>query len=409
MGAILFDDSIWINIWITTLERFSAEKLPMILIVAPFTYPSENMQINLGANRKLEMIIEILSDCGPIFLVNTSHPLKSTNNIIIKKKKISNINLIEIVPKCYKSKKFGKFLNLFQTESIIKAIKAFGRPKFIWFYNGYALEMILAKKLNALGIPMILEFEDWHFSRNKFTNLKPFIDFYFWSKALNKFSVAFAVNKFLFNKIQKKISKVFLLPGLIDPILLYLIQFYSFPFKQEKKIIVGYFGGLNSEKGAHHILSLFSILPKNYIFVVTGSGDLAADFLRVSSKNKDRFKFKGIVKKEILYNLMLSCDILIKPHSNIAEMKHGVFPFKVMEYIATNRLVISTTLPVFGLEKYTKGVYFVQNDKNSLYKAILDAKDFYFLNRKIINASANIVKKDFCYQAVKNKILSYIV
>ena len=382
----------------------------MIVIVAPYSPYSKTPHPNLGASRKLETIIRVISTLNyPIVLINSAHNDRCERALQVFKCEILGVTITEIIPPLSKKAVFGKLKNLFYVNEVIEIIAAIGTPKFFWFYNGYSFEMIFAKKAHTrFKKPIILEFEDWHFSRSRGFSLKPYLDYFCWLRAAKVITASYVVNSMLYRKMIRYSKNVQFLPGVVPK---ELIETYSArpPFSKPDGIVrVGYFGGLSIEKGADIILEILELLPENYQLCVTGTGPLENLFIAAAIKYPDKFSYMGILKDSEFYKLMSSCDILLNPHSPIQFMNDGVFPFKVLEAVASGRVLISTELNGNGFNNLLLGVRFVKPKAVDFLSAILSSAIFYETNSIVINNAATETAKRFGEEALLESIKNLI-
>jgi glycosyltransferase involved in cell wall biosynthesis len=255
---------------------------------------------------------------------------------------------------------------------------------------------------------MILEFEDWHFSRSRGYNPKPYLDYFFWRLSAKLMSGAFVVNNMLASKMRPFRQRVELLPGVV-PHKLVDIAKASEPFSSSLKIInVGFFGGLTAEKGAGVVMQLAATLPDNYVLHVTGSGPLAAEMESCARQYPNRLNFHGRVNDDQLYELIAGCDVMLNPHASIEEMNDGVFPFKVIEAVASGRLLISTTVPRQGLDDVLQGVLFVEHSVDSFLKAILMSRAHYLQHAVAIKNGAAMANQRFGGDAILKNVQSML-
>ena len=382
----------------------------MIIIVAPYSPVGSTSAAHLGAARKIEMIISVLSRTGSdIVLINSAHNGSGPAPQVVRQIMIASTLVTEITPPMSSSSKLGKLKNIFFANQVFASIEQLGSPKCIWFYNGYAFEMRLAllawKKFH---VPMILEFEDWHFSRSRRLNPKPYIDYFFWRRAAPLMDVVFAVNAFLGKKMDGFVSEVELLPGLV-PRVLTLIAKESLPFAaQSGQISIGFFSGLSVEKGADIILKLVTMLPAGYVIHVTGSGLLEAEFKTYAKEYPTRLFYYGRVTDLKLYQLIRQCDVMLNPHSSIENMNNGIFPFKVIEAVASGRLLISTDVPALGLADVLLGVQFVEHSADAFQAAIVASRDYYTQHAALISQSAEVANQRFGEDSLLSKVQSII-
>ncbi|WP_139751867.1 glycosyltransferase [Aeromonas media] len=376
----------------------------MIVIVAPYSPPSRYKDSHLGASRKLETIVSVLSKLdSKLVLINSGHGRVDVAPLSVSNAKIAGVELIEIIPSTSSNRQIGKFKNILCINSVLNEVEKIGKPTAFWFYNGYSFEMALAlKSRKKYNVPMILEFEDWHFSRSRGLNPKPYIDYLLWRLAARLMSGSFVVNSFLKSIMLKYSNEIHLLPGIV-PSCLATIAKSSFPFTSVDRVKVGFFSGLNVEKGADIVLELASQLPEKYEIHVTGTGKLADDFKSLAEKRPNLY-YHGRVDDHELYKIISNCDVLLNPHSSIEHMGNGVFPFKVIEAIASGRLLISTKVPSENVEKLLSAVHFVEHTTEDFMLSIINSEQIFRKNKKTIESSALMANKLFGEDALLLKI-----
>lgn len=378
----------------------------MIVLSAPYSPQGRKGMVNLGASRKLETIISILSHLdSKIVLINSAHNGCAPAPLQISQAIIGGVTLMEITPPLSARRSLGKLKNIFCVDKVLDAVQEMGKPQCFWFYNGYAFEMRLAKMARRrFRVPMILEFEDWHFSRSRGLNPKPYIDYFFWRSAVRLMSGSFVVNALLADKMRSYLSHVEMLPGVVPKVLANMAKVFP-PFPAHSATInVGFFGGLSAEKGADIVLNLAMTLPEGYVLHVTGTGPLEADFEACAAMHPDRLSYHGRVDDVTLYQLIASCDVLLNPHTSIENMNNGVFPFKVIEAIASGRLLISTAVPAHALGDVLLGIQFVEQSANAFHSAIVASRQYYLRNAPLIAQCADIANLKFGEDALLEKI-----
>lgn len=378
----------------------------MIVIVAPYSPPSRKGKSNLGASRKLETIISILSSLdSQLVLVNSAHNGSDPTPLVISQVEIGGVALMEITLPLSSSRTLGKLKNVFCVNQVLDAVQKLGKPQCFWFYNGYAFEMRMAEKAQRrFRVPMILEFEDWHFSRSRGFNPKPYIDYLFWRRAARLMSGTFVVNTLLASRMHDFTNNIEMLPGVVPKVLADIAKEMPPFFAQSGPVKVGFFGGLSVEKGADIVLKLVTSLPAGYVLHVTGTGPLAADFDACASKYTERLCYHGRVDDATLYQLIANCDVMLNPHVSIENMNNGVFPFKVIEAVASGRLLISTAVPAHGLEDVLVGVKFVEHNASAFQAAITESRQYYFDNAALVSKGASIANQRFGEDALLEKV-----
>lgn len=371
----------------------------MIIIVAPYSPIGLSSNPHLGAARKIEMVIEALSAIdSDILLVNSAH------NEINQKEKIKKIsvgsnNITHFTIPTYRKAKYGKFLNLKDVWNVVDKCLSLGKPDLIWIYNGYAFEnlfsIVIKKKIK---VPVILEFEDWHFSRSRGFNPKPYLDYLLWKFNLKNIDFSFGVNDNLVKIMSDFDVQSALLPGIVPVRLIELCD--KIPPFDNKDIKLGYFGGLSREKGVDVLIDVIKQLPDGYRFIISGAGKLENELEKLAAEVPTKLEFHGRVSEDILYELISSVDVLLNPHSSINEMGEGVFPFKVIEAIASGKLLFSTDLPSASVPGLLDGVVFYDGKANSLLSIIAESRALHEKLKEKIRSSSLIARERFSILAL---------
>ncbi len=80
----------------------------------------------------------------------------------------------------------------------------------------------------------------------------------------------------------------------------------------ETKIILSV-GRLESEKNYHHLIKLFSHLPKNYVLIILGNGSQFSSLVELSKQLgvQDRLFFEGFVNRQEIWDYYSDADIFV--------------------------------------------------------------------------------------------------
>jgi glycosyltransferase involved in cell wall biosynthesis len=370
-----------------------------IIVVAPYAPIELSKAPHLGAARKIEMVIEALAVLNAdILLVNSAH------NDISQKGKIEDINIggIDIkhfsIP-TYSNARFGKLLNLKDVWNVVDKCMTFGEPDLVWIYNGYAFENLFSMIINKkVKVPVVLEFEDWHFSRGRGLNPKPYLDYLLWKLNLKNIDFSFGVNDNLVKIMSEFNVTSALLPGIVPTRLIKLCD--KNPSFSAEYIRLGYFGGLSKEKGVDVLIDVIKQLPEGYRFVISGAGILEKELKILADMFPKKLEFHGRVSEGILYELISNVDVLVNPHSPINDMSEGVFPFKVIEAIASGKLLFSTDLPSANVPGLLDGVVFYDGKASSLLSIIAQTSALHKKLKKQLIASSLIARENFSITAL---------
>lgn len=378
----------------------------MIVLIAPYSPHSRTLTPNLGAARKIEAVVQILARTGErIVLVNSVNDGPPVSGVFTRAENVCGVDVIEITPSVSRNQRTGKLLNLLEIPRVRDAVFACGEPIMVWLYNAYAFESLLGRSIHRKSkVPVVLEMEDWHFSRSRGLNPKPVVDYVASLFLKGIISQTFAVNEAVAEKVKRLGGGVDLFPGVVSDAVAQMSE-KSCPFSQGRGVVrVGYFGGLVREKGADIVAELVNAMPVGFKFIVTGSGELASRFQDLSRRHPERIEFYGTVAQEKLFALLSECDIILNPHVPLDQMRNGVFPFKVVEAVASGRLVISTWLPVEGLQDVLSAVRVVEHDVQSFKSEILRGAATYAARENEIRGCARAASARFSISAVTEKV-----
>jgi glycosyltransferase involved in cell wall biosynthesis len=364
----------------------------------------------LAAHKKIFFLLDVVHSMGfRLFFINSAPDMGEFKSEQITKLKLSDeVSIPAMMPTTYKKTRWGRLKNIQQSTGLIdRAANTFAKPDIVWCYNAYAFEMRAARHAeNQFGSKIILEFEDWHFSRSSFFNPKAILDWFFWRRCLKSISYCYAVNEWLKNKMEEHGVPCTFLPGILTDDMLNLNHNCP-PFKHVPRsdlVRCGYFGGLSIEKGAGRVLELIksSIEKKLPIaWYVTGIGEFEDEFLRLSTQYTDTINFYGLVSDSKLSSIVGLVDVILNPH----EYMPGVFPFKVLESVATGRLVLST--PVRFPSEFdwlSTSICIQPYQPKKWLEIIVDSPNLYIGTQIEIKNAYHVAKLEYGFEGVLSKL-----
>ena len=318
-----------------------------VVVVAPYT--PGGLSDHLGAAKKIELVLGLLHRLGNrVHLVDSSHPtLAFAAPVHGQACAVGDTPVTLWRPSCLPHRKLGKLLNVVAPGAFLKRLLVLA-PAFVWVYNSYSFEARAALYLKRHArSKVVLELEDLPRARGRSLNPKPWLDQRFFAPLLAAADLVTYVNAGLQRQFATPAQRSLLFPSLLQQALV------DAPHKQrfaQARYRVGYFGGLEHEKGADVLLRTLAQLPAAWTLVVTGVGSLAAAFSDAQAAHPERLEFHGRVSHATVSSLMQSCDAIVNPHTPISQMREGVFPFKVCEALASGSLLISTALPAIAID-----------------------------------------------------------
>lgn len=385
------------------------------LVLAPYS-PAGSPIAALGAARKIRGVLAALQGCfDQVVVVNSAHNDEERLPAAWDNLKTEQGGIAAYLPPRWPSRPIGKMLNLVGVRRDVEAVLGrFPKPGLVWIYNSYAYEALflweILKRWPQDQRPrVILEVEDWPLARLRKGHPKPWLDWMGMKFALKQADAVMCVNDALAQKIRMMAGRqqeVRVLPGLVDEKVLKLHTTHP-PFRVNGKLQIGYFGGLSEEKGVGMVLeAIRASREEDWEWIVSGSGPLAEKF-RECAATCPKLKFHGTVEDDRLVRLMGKCDVILNPHQDISQMGEGVFPFKVIESVATGRLVISTKLPPSGLFTLDEALEIFDGSVEGLVEALSNSREIFKGKIQAIRAAVQEIRNTVSVSALESWIVSH--
>lgn len=367
-----------------------------VIVVAPLApgIPS----VHLGAEKKIELVLMLLYRLGyNLHLVDSSHPALAFKTSVPGIPSFVGATPVTLWrPFCLPSRKLGKLLNVVLSSLFLRQLHSLS-PAFVWVYNSYSFEASAALYLkHRTNTKIVLELEDLPLARSRSLNPKPWLDQWFFPRLLAAADLVTYVNAAIQRKYATSSRRAMLLPSLLQQALVDApsrVRFTDAAYR------IGYFGGLEMEKGAGILLDAVQALPEGWKLVVTGVGSLSQDFKTAQQMYPERLEFHGRVTHETVVSLMLGCDAISNPHTPISLMNEGVFPFKVCEALASGALLVSTALPSIDIDLSHSIVAFDGSVKGFL-ASLSTAPAFYAENVNAIRSTCAAIRTSYSEDAV---------
>lgn len=360
----------------------------------------------LAGSKKTRALLQIFVSLDiKVILVNTNPHLAASSEVCYSLVDVGAKEKIRMatLPR-NGSTEFSYVRNLLGLKALIdELISVCGCPAVVWTYNAHAIESRLAGYCSRrYGSRSILEFEDWHFARINKVPIKPLLDWFFWRINVHSLNGAFVVNADLHSRMERLGIRPELLPGIIGSEIINATKAKR-PFSDPEWIVIGYFGGLSREKGAGFMLHLMRYVARKSTrmrFIVTGAGELSSAFEQYGKEHPEVLRYYGAVNEDELARLMAESDVILNPH----ELNDGIFPFKLMEAVATGRVVISTPfksgnhLPL----GWMRVVRYSMLQVEAFYNVIASSREYYMQHRsEMILCARNIVDR-YSYGALRD-------
>lgn len=349
------------------------ESSDVAVVIAPFTPDAD--PIDLGASQKISLVIRALASLGySVHLVDSSHSREVWSTPQRGDAVIAEGCEIRLWrPMRLPMRALGKLANFLWLHNFDRDL-AHLRPAAVWVYNSYAYEARLALRVNRrLPTRLVFELEDLPTARKRGFSPKPWLDSLFFRPLLRRATTVTFVNDVLKQRYEPVVAQALLLPSILG---CDLKPISGRPRFTEATTTVGYFGGLEHEKGADTLLASLDSLPSTARLLVTGSGSLSDRFRVEAERQPTKLAFYGQVSRDRLVSLMGQCDVIVNPHRSIHGMANGVFPFKVFEGIASGALIVSTGLPSVA-DSLTGAILEYDGTPLGLVNAIEKSREYY--------------------------------
>jgi glycosyltransferase involved in cell wall biosynthesis len=357
----------------------------------------------LGAEKKIELVIVLLARLGfTVHLVDSSHAeLGWSAPVGGEHRLVEGRRVGYWRPFSLPSRKLGKLANVYLSFGLFARVAAL-RPELVWLYNSYAFEARLGLHLQRrVGSRLVLELEDLPRARGRGLNPKPLLDQAYFATLLRRADVVTFVNSALRERLSRRVRGAALsFPSIVKRGLGEKGREPPFAGSSPR---LGYFGGLEPDKGVAVLLELLPMLPDPWRITVTGVGTLEAAFREAAAQFPAKLEFHGRVAHERVTELMRECDAIVNPHTSIAQMRDGVFPFKVCESIASGALTISTALPPIDVD-LSRAVLFYDGSVAGLAGALSRAREWYETRRDDLRLVRDAVRERYGEDAVLREI-----
>jgi glycosyltransferase involved in cell wall biosynthesis len=357
--------------------------------VAPYA-PGEP-PAHLGAAKKIELVAGLLRRLGfAVHLVDSSHhDVGFRAPIYGARRRVDGHDVTLWRPFCLPSRKAGKLSNIYLSSGLFARLSALD-PQLVWLYNSYAFEARLGLHLQRrTACRVVLELEDLPRARDRGLNPKPLLDALYFDALLARAELVTFVNASLQRDLAARTAgRTALFPSILRRDLATgrpRERFVSSP------CVVGYFGGLEREKGVGVLLDSLELLPHGWRMLVTGAGSYESALREAQARLPAKLEFHGRVSHERMAELMQTCDAIVNPHASIAAASDGLFPFKVCEALASGALLISTPLPSIDID-LSAAVRFFDGSVAGLVEALLNAESHYREHREAIAGARDAVR-----------------
>ena len=166
-----------------------------------------------------------------------------------------------------------------------------------------------------------------------------------------------------------------------------------------------YSGSLSEQVGINIAVEAFERIdrPDTELYI-TGFGNMEG-WVRDKAKENDRIHFLGRLEYDEYISLLKKSHILLNPRNMSIPENANNFPSKLLEYLATGRMIVSTRFA--GWQKFEHNAYFTESEVEDFSRGMelalseyeTGAKDIFLRNRKMA--------EDFDWNAQAKRIVEF--
>lgn len=192
---------------------------------------------------------------------------------------------------------------------------------------------------------------------------------------------------------------------LFFPGAIHMEDYAMFRYRKKRTCRYLYSGLLNEVTGIDLYLSAIQKTSlQNVEFWFTGRGPLES-IIREAAQNDVRIVYKGFVSREEYYRILDSVDIVVNPRNmNLPENQNN-FPSKIMEYLASGNIVVSTQFP--GWEVFAPHILFCETSTEGLCQGLLQAFHHRKNGERIFDQNRDFVKQ-YDWGSQTQRLISFL-
>lgn len=320
-------------------------------------------------NEESEKYLDVLPAAGK-FLYNLAWGLKENGNEVIKAVYIPyNIpaGLQERVKNAYKQEEVVVLREKNRKKTIQeyqnRVLSFVEKDSVVVFYNmNYSLFGLYSKVLKKGGRPLLIVADHGHSSSYKSLPRKVYAmicerEF----KKFDKVIILSSVTKIKF----KKDASIEILEGGIN-----FDEFSNYPVPVfTGKMRYTSTGSLKPLLGVDMLLNAISESSRDdFTFTFSGRGE-SVPAIQAASENDQRIYCKGFLSRKEYTEMMQATNVFVSARNMEYEKNNNSFPSKILEYLASGRLIISTRFP--GYQKFEDAIFFYDGSNTELL-ALMD-------------------------------------
>lgn len=267
-----------------------------------------------------------------------------------------------------------------------KILASVNKNTIVIFYNiNYSLFGLYEAVIKKGGKPLLILADHGHSSVCK--NIKRKVYAMVCEHEFKKFDKVIQLSAETKVKFKRNASRMVLEGGInYDE-----FEHYEMPVRREKLYYTST-GSLKPLLGVDMLLRTIAQSKRNdFTFTFSGRGESVPD-IESASKKDARIECKGFLSRSEYSEMMSQTNIFVSARNMEFEKNNNSFPSKILEYLATGRIIVSTKFP--GYQRFQESIIFYNGTDEELL-SIMDkiaddydelANRYYTINRKFAMA-----------------------
>ena len=158
------------------------------------------------------------------------------------------------------------------------------------------------------------------------------------------------------------------------------------PASKKDELIILHSGILSKVTGIDIYLKALELInEKNIRFIFSGKGEME-DFLIERSREDSKIEHIGFLEEKEYLLLLNKANVLINPRNMNLPQNQNNFPSKILEYLATGKVIISTKFANY--QDFEENIFFCEVNPISIaneIKSVVKNYDNIYKNQYLIN------------------------
>lgn len=204
-------------------------------------------------------------------------------------------------------------------------------------------------------------------------------------------------------KILKSKQKIYCMEGGISKD---VYNYFGEMTEIHTPVRLNYSGLLHPVMGVDLLLEAFREVARPDVrLYISGKGPLREKVLQ-AAKDDTRIIYTGFLSYEEYLQQLKDVDILINPRNMKLKDNDNNFPSKIMEYLATGKLIVSTKF--YGYERFPKEIVFSDSNVEMLKEKIEFALDQVAQNTKSRYEKERTFAEDFLWEKQIQRMMLFV-